>query len=187
MNAESISAEAREAFGKGSARKTRAAGKVPAVVYRGGADASHITISPSEIERVFRKSGNRNTLVEIEAGGAKRICLVKAVQRHPLHQTIQHIDFYEVDPSEDVRVEVNITPVGTSAGVKMGGRLRTLRRTVEVVCKPAAIPPVIEADVSEVEAGRFLKLSDVKAPEGSRFPYSYDFNLFTVVGKRAAD
>ena len=186
MNAETISAETRSSFGKGAARKIRAAGSIPALVYRGGAEAAHITIQPAEIERVFRKSMNRNTLISIEAGGSKRICLVKDVQRHPLSQKIMHIDFYEVDPGEDVRVEVNVKPVGTAVGVQMGGRLRTLRRTVDVVCRPGNIPSVVNADVAGVEIGRFLKLSDITAPDGSVFPYAYDFNLFTVVGKRAA-
>lgn len=184
MNAENISAAARGAFGKGSARKIRAAGSIPAVVYRGGDDASHITIDPAEIEGVFRRSNNRNTLVAIEADGRSRTCLVKDVQRHPLTQKILHMDFYEVDAADEVRVEVNIIPVGTAAGVKMGGRLRTLRRTVVLTCKPADIPSVIEADVSGVEVGKFLKLSDVSAPKGANFAYANDFNLYTVVGKR---
>jgi hypothetical protein len=82
---------------------------------------------------------------------------------------------------------VNIAAVGTAAGVKLGGRLRTLRRTVDVVCKPAFIPARIAADVTEVEIGRFYRLSDVTAPEGTSFPYPYDFNLYTVVGKRVEE
>jgi len=186
MDAVSINAEAREVFGKGSARKIRAAGKIPAIVYRGGADANHITIDPSELEAVFRKSGNRNTLLSVAASGSDRICLIKDVQRHPLTQRLVHVDLYEVDAGEEVRVEVNIVPVGTATGVKMGGRLRTIRRTVDVVCKPADIPAVIEADVSAVDIGGFCKLSNVAAPAGTKFPYASDFNLFTVVGKRVA-
>jgi large subunit ribosomal protein L25 len=187
MDAVSITSEDRSSFGKGSARKLRGAGKIPAIVYRGGADANHISIDPDELERVFRKSGNRNMLVSINTGGAEHICLIKEVQRHPLSQAIVHVDFFEVDASEDVRVEVNIEAVGTAAGVKLGGRLRTLRRTVDVVCKPAFIPARIAADVTEVEIGRFYRLSDVTAPEGTSFPYPYDFNLYTVVGKRVEE
>ncbi|MBO87215.1 MAG: 50S ribosomal protein L25 [Deltaproteobacteria bacterium] len=184
MDAVNISSEDRSSFGKGSARKLRAAGRIPAVVYRGGAAATHISIDPAELETAFRKTNNRNTLVAIEASGGKQVCLVKEVQRNPLSQAIVHVDFFEVDPAEDVRVEVNLVPVGTAMGVKMGGRLRTLRRTVDVVCKPADIPAKINADVSEVEVGRFYKLSNVTPPAGASFPYSYDFNLYTVVGKR---
>lgn len=184
MDAVKISAEDRSSFGKGNARKLRAAGKIPAVVYRGGADAHHVSIDPAELEAVFRKSNNRNTLLSIEAGGSNHTCLVKEVQRHPLTQKIVHLDLFEVDAAEEVRVEVNVVPVGTAVGVKMGGRLRTLRRTIDVVCKPANIPAQIDADVSEVEIGRFYKLSNITPPEGTSFPYPYDFNLYTVVGKR---
>ena len=186
MDAVNISSEDRSSFGKGSARKLRAAGRVPAVVYRGGSAATHISIDPAELEASFRKTNNRNTLLAIEVAGGKHICLVKEVQRNPLSQEIVHVDFFEVDPSEDVRVEVNVVPVGTAVGVKMGGRLRTLRRTVDVVCKPGDIPASISADVSAVEIGRFFKLSHVTPPEGASFPYPYDFNLYTVVGKRVA-
>ena len=186
MDAVTVTTEARTAFGKGSARKLRAAGKIPAVVYRGGNNANHITIDPSELEAVFRKTNNRNTLLSLNAGGADHICLVKEVQRNPLTQKIVHVDFFEVDADEEVRVEVNVVPVGTAVGVKMGGRLRTLRRTVDVVCKPGAIPTQIDADVSAVEVGPFFKLSHATAPEGTAFPYAYDFNLYTVVGKRVA-
>ena len=75
---------------------------------------THITIDPSELEAVFRKSNNRNTLLAIEAGGSNHTCLVKEVQRHPLTQKIVHLDLFEVDAAEDVRVEVNIVPVGTA-------------------------------------------------------------------------
>jgi large subunit ribosomal protein L25 len=187
MNAENISAEGRGAFGKGSARKIRAAGSIPAVVYRDGNAASHITLDPAEIEGVFRRSNDRNTLVAIDADGQSRTCLVKDVQRHPLSQKIMHMDFYEVSASEDVRVEVNIVPVGIPAGVKLGGRLRILRRTVVLTCKPADIPSVIEADVSEVSVGKFLKLSDVPTPKGTQFVNASDFNLYTVIGKRVEE
>lgn len=184
MNAVSLSAEARPSVGKGAARKIRRDGKIPAVVYRGGAEPQHIAITPGEIERVFRVSRNRNTLLSIEAGGASRTCLVKDVQRHPLTQQILHIDFYEVDAGEEVRVEVNLVATGTAMGVKMGGRLRTIRRTVDVICKPGSIPSQIDVDVTELGVGQFAKLSQATSPEGVRFPYANDFNLFTVVGKR---
>jgi len=186
MDAVSISAEARADFGKGAARKLRAAGRIPVVIYRSGSDAHHVSISPKELEAVFRRSGNRNTLLSLDAGGAARTCLVKDVQRNPLTQRIIHLDLYEVDAGEEVRVEVNLVPSGTASGVKMGGRLRTIRRTVDVVCKPGDIPGEISVDVTELQIGGFSKLSHVEAPSGTRFPYAHDFNLYTVVGKRGA-
>lgn len=187
MDAVSISAEARESFGKGTARKLRAAGKIPAVIYRGGTAPHHVIIDPAELQRVFRKSNNRNTLLSVDAGGSDRICLIKEVQRDPGSQEILHVDLFEVDSNEDVRVEVNLVPVGTAVGVKMGGRLRVVRRTVDVICKPADIPARIEADVTALEVGKFFRLSDVPAPAGTVFPYPNDFNLYTVIGKRVAE
>ncbi len=184
MDAVSINAVARESYGKGIARKLRSSGRIPAVIYRGGSNAHHVAIDPAELEGVFRRSKNRNTLVAIDVGGASRACLVKDVQRHPVSQNLVHVDFYEVDATEDVRVTVNLVPDGTAVGVKMGGRLRTIRRTIDVLCKPGDIPHEIHVDVSGLEVGKFARLSDAKAPEGTSFPYANDFNLFTVVGKR---
>ena len=186
MDAVSISAEARADFGKGAARKLRAAGRIPVVIYRAGGAAQHVSIVPSELEGVFRRTNNRNTLLAVDAGGATRTCLVKEVQRNPLSQNIIHLDLYEVDAQEAVRVEVNLVPTGTAVGVRMGGRLRTIRRTVDVVCKPADIPREIGVDVTDLEVGRFLKLSQIEAPANTSFPYAHDFNIYTVVGKRGA-
>ncbi len=96
MDAVSISAEARADFGKGAARKLRAAGRIPVVIYRGGGAAQHVSISPKELEAVFRRSNNRNTLLSIDAGGKAHTCLVKDVQRNPLTQKIVHLDLFEV-------------------------------------------------------------------------------------------
>ena len=186
MDAVSISAEARADFGKGAARKLRASGRIPVVIYRSGSDAQHVSISPRELEAVFRRTNNRNTLLAVDAGGASRTCLVKEVQRNPLSQAIIHLDLYEVDAGEEVRVEVNLVPTGTATGVKMGGRLRTIRRTVDVICKPGDIPQQIGVDVSSLNIGGFRKLSEVEPPANTRFPYANDFNLYTVVGKRGA-
>jgi large subunit ribosomal protein L25 len=186
MDAVSISVEERAAFGKGAARKLRASGRIPVVIYRSGDPAQHLSVSPRELEGIFRRTNNRNTLLAVEAGGATRTCLVKDVQRNPLSQEIIHLDLYEVDATENVRVEVNFVATGTAVGVKLGGRLRTMRRTVDVICKPGDIPSEIGVDVSTLEVGRFRKLSEVEAPGNTTFPYANDFNLFTVVGKRGA-
>jgi len=184
MDAVSLPVEARTATGKGSARKLRRAGSVPAVVYRAGGAAEHLTLDPTQLETIFRTTNNRNTLLKLEGLDSNKVCLIRDVQRHPVSRVIRHVDLYEVSPNDDVRVVVNVVPEGTSMGVKAGGKLQVLRRYLDVVCKPNAIPQHIAVDVTNLDIAGFAKLSAVKAPEGCSFPYKGDFNLVTVIGKR---
>ncbi len=186
MDAVTLSCEPRTEFRKGAARKLRAAGKLPAAIYAGGNAPTHVTVDPSDLESIFRRSGNRNTLLSLDAGGETRFCLVKDVQRHPLTTEIRHIDLYQVDPEVPVRVTVNVVTTGTAEGVRMGGKLQLLRRTIDVVCKPGDIPAKIEVDVTTLGVGRFMRLSDATVPETCTLPYKGDFNLATVIAKRGS-
>ncbi len=182
MDAVSLSSSARTDFGKGASRKLRATGRIPAVIYRGGGDPTHITIDPSELETVFRKSSNRNTLLAVDG----KTCLVKDVQRHPVSRRVRHVDLYEVDPGQEIMVNVPIRSKGTAEGVKMGGRLRILKRDIRVSCKPGDIPEAIEYDVTNVGIGRFIRASKAIVPTGVTLAYKVDANVFTVVGKKGA-
>jgi large subunit ribosomal protein L25 len=186
MDAVSLDCEARTDFGKGAARKLRAKGRLPVAIYRGGNTPSHVSVVPGELEGIFRRTGNRNTLLALDVGGEQRYCLVKEVQRHPLTTEIRHLDLYEVDPEAEVRVTVNVRTVGTAMGVKMGGKLQLLRRTLDVICKPGDIPAVIDLDVSDLGVGRFKRMSDATVPEGCSFSHKGDFNLVTVIAKRGS-
>lgn len=184
METMSLNATARTDFGKGAARKIRGTGMLPAVVYRGGNDSLSITIANDDLETIFRKTMNRNTLIKLESEGEGRVCLVKAVQRHPVSQRLRHVDFFEVDESEDVQVVVKVVAVGTAIGTKMGGRLQIIRRDLKIVCKPADIPAQVDVDVSSLEVGGILRVSTVEPPKGCKIAYLNDFNIATVVGKR---
>jgi large subunit ribosomal protein L25 len=186
MNTESLNATIREEFGKGAARKIRSAGLLPAVVYRGGNDATSITVNVVDLEAIFRRTMNRNTLIKIEMGSDDRICLVKEVVRHPVSQQIRHVDFYEVDPAQDVEVIIKVVPTGTAKGTKMGGRLQLLRRELKMICAPGDIPDLVEIDVSELDVNDIMRVSQVPAPKGCKVVYHHDFNMVTVLGKRGA-
>ncbi|RME22803.1 MAG: 50S ribosomal protein L25 [Deltaproteobacteria bacterium] len=185
MASVSLDATLRENTGKGGARKLRAAARLPAVVYRAGQPATPIAIDPAAVELAFKKTGNRNTLVELDiAGDRKRTCLVREAQRHPVTRQLQHIDFYEVEPDQQVTVKVDVRPVGVAKGLKLGGTLRIIRRTLDVRCKPADIPPSIDVNVTRLGVGEFITVAGIQPPEGCELLYSSDFNVLTVVGKR---
>ncbi|MEC7240600.1 MAG: 50S ribosomal protein L25, partial [Myxococcota bacterium] len=84
MDAITVQAEARTDFGKGAARKIRAAGRVPAVIYRAGEEAAHLTVDPNELQLLYRRSGNPNLIVSLDVGGTKHVCVLKDAQKHPV-------------------------------------------------------------------------------------------------------
>ena len=110
--------------------------------------------------------------------------MVKDVQRHPVTGNIRHVDFYQVKDSENITVSVPIEITGKSIGVQMGGSLRTIRRRIDIICKPSDIPATIKIDITNLDMGKFFKVSQVQPPEGVEVVYSSDFNLVTVIKRR---
>ncbi len=184
MNAISLSAAARPAFGKGAARKLRRDGLIPALVYAQGGEPTHISVDPHELKLIFQKSGNPNTLLSIEVDGNTHVVLVKDSQKHPVSRSLLHVDFYAVEADREVVVEVPVRTVGKSEGEKLGGRLQMLRRTVPVACMPAHIPATLDADVNGLEVGEFLRTSDLVAPDHTRLAVDHPFDILLCVGKR---
>jgi large subunit ribosomal protein L25 len=182
----SLKATSRTDSGKGYARKIRREGNIPAVVYRAGESAASVVIDPAEITLKFNRTGNRNTLVSLDLDSGARLCLVREVQRHPVTGSLRHIDFYEVEDDQYITVSVPIEPVGTAKGIKLGGKLRVIRRDLDVRCKPADIPATVQIDVTELLVNEFIRVSQVSAPENTELVYGGDFNVLTVVGKRGA-
>ncbi|MCK6506677.1 50S ribosomal protein L25 [Myxococcota bacterium] len=182
----SLDAQLRTTTGKGAARKARAAGSLPAVVYRGGQSATAISLDPEALELAFQKTGDRNTLIELViAGEGKRTCLVREAQRNPATRRLEHVDFFEVAPDDVVTVTVKTNPVGTAVGTKLGGKLQLIRRTLDVRCKPAFIPTTVDVDVTQMEVNTFIRASQVTPPAGCELVFDADFNVVAVLGKRA--
>lgn len=182
-----LNASSREGTGKGVARKARKAGRTPGVLYRAGGAATPVSFDLAELATIFRKTQDPNTLVEVKVEGAEqRYCLIREIQRDPVSRNVLHVDFYEVAQDYVVTVDVALVPVGRAAGTRAGGTMRLLTRNVTVRCAASRIPKTIEVDVSPVEVGQFLKVSQIQAPEGVEILYSRDYNVVTVEGKRAS-
>ena len=182
----SLSANSRNESGKGFARKLRAEGLLPAVIYRAGQPATSISIDPAALENAFQKTKNRNTLVELGVDGTSYTCLVKDTQRDPISANLLHVDFFEVDDNEDVLVVVPVTTAGKAPGVVAGGQLRLIKRDLKVRCKPGSIPESVPVDVNELNIGDFVRVSGIQAPDGTEIVAPNDFNVVTVIGKRGA-
>lgn len=165
----SFSVEPRDSRGKGAARGLRRAGLVPGVVYGGGREATPVVIDSAKFERLLETShAGVNTLIDLEGSSAAagKTVIAKDLQREAVRGDLMHVDFYEIDLTEKIEVEVPIHLVGTPAGVVLGGVLDQQQREITLLCLPGSIPDEIEADVSGMELGDSLHISDLTVPGG---------------------
>ena len=174
----------RDSRGKGTARKARAAGTVPAVVYGPTEAPKAISVDPLKLKDIFKQSGDRNTVVNVKIGDAAPIaCLVREVQKHPASREILHVDFYAVPKAGEVTVLVPVNPVGRPKGALLGGRVRLVRRALKVACPPDRIPAKLDIDVTNLDVDDYLKASEVPLPEGVKMVWKPDYNIVGIVGK----
>lgn len=180
----SLQVEARANTGKGVARKLRAAGKLPAVIYGPDAEPVSVSIDPVALVDIFNETGNRNTVVELQMEGSTVPCLVREVQRHPVTRDILHVDFYRVAGDREVLVDVPLVPMGRPAGAVLGGRLRLIRRTLTARCLPDNIPAAFEIDATPLNIGDMVRASEIVLPEGVVLDLDNDINVLTCYGKK---
>jgi large subunit ribosomal protein L25 len=156
-----IVAEPREQFGKGAARKLRAVGKVPAVLYGHGTQPKHVSLPGHEISLILRRA---NAIIDLNIAGKSQLALVKDVQRDPVRQIIEHIDLIIVRAGEKVNVDVAIRVVGEPApGLAVDLDAKVL--LIETLA--TSIPEHLEVSVEGLEAGAQILAKDVVLPSGS--------------------
>lgn len=162
-----LEAQVRSTFGKNEARRTRAAGKVPAVVY-GAASAAEaaertaqaIAVDPKALLKILHSGAN--TLISLKVEGNEAKVLVKEYQLDPITHAVLHADFFKVAMDKTIQVTIPVVVKGESKGVKQqGGILEFVRREIEVECLPADIPDQLEIDVTELLVNQGIRVRDV--------------------------
>ena len=158
-----IAVEARERAGKGAARATRRAGKVPAVIYGARQTPDLIALDPRVVMRELHRGGWRSRLYELKIGDATTRALIRDVQFHPVTDLPEHVDFQRLAAGEPVRVAVAVHFTGeiTSPGLKRGGMLNIVRHNVEVLCDPDNVPEHFEADLGTLDINDNVRWSDL--------------------------
>jgi large subunit ribosomal protein L25 len=161
-------AELREDNGKGASRRLRHAGKIPAIIYGAGKDAKSIALASNLVEHALENADLYNTVLTVEGAGPKEDCVIKDLQRHPATNLVSHIDFQRVGKTTMVTKRVPLEFVGKSGapGIKQGGLMSFMQQIVEVKCQSRDLPTKITVDVSEMEAGQSLRLSELEIPKG---------------------
>lgn len=157
-----VAAQSRTETGKNVNRRLRRQGLIPGVLYGAKKDPVAVSVSPKEIGAILGSAAGENTLFDIELGGARRKVILKEFQVEPLKSRLLHADFYEVALDKPLEVKVHIELQGTPVGVKVqGGILDFVTRELEIECLPADIPEKIVLDVSGLELGKHLRVSDL--------------------------
>lgn len=158
-----LRAEEREATGSGPASRLRREGWVPGVIYGPEQESVPLKVEEPELRHLLETIRIDNTLVDLEvADDGERKVLIREVQQHPWKGQLLHVDFYQIQEDEEIRVGVPIEFVGVPTGVSEdGGILQTVRDSIEVECLPDEIPESFEIDVSELEIGDSLHVADL--------------------------
>ena len=180
-----LEAEVRDRVGKGAARATRRAGRVPCVIYGAKKDPTSISIDPLSLRKSLEAGTFFSTVyeVKINGGGATERVLARDVQLHPVTDVPQHVDFLRVTAATKVTVEVPCRFLNEeeSEGLKRGGVLNVVRYAIEVLCSVDNIPQEVDVDLAGTDIGDSVHFSHVSLPEGVEPTISdRDFTIATI-------
>jgi large subunit ribosomal protein L25 len=178
-----IEAAPRAEAGKGAARATRRQGQVPAVIYGAKQAATLVALDPRDVMKELQKGGWQGQLYEVAVkDGPTERTLMREVQFHPVTDRPVHVDFQRVAPGARIRVRVAVRFLNEDGcpGIKAGGVLNAVRREIEVMAEPDAVPEAFEIDLSSAGIGDNLRWSSVKDRFGTRAVINRDFVVATI-------
>lgn len=176
-----LNADARSETGKGAARKIRAGGRVPAVVYGQGVDPLHVSIDAKELFHLLHTDAGMNVLVDMKVNSDSFLAMPREVQRDHIRGQFLHVDFLRIKHDEKIGVEVPIHLTGESHGVKEGGVIEHHLWNLHLECFPQDVPTSIEADISALGINESLKVADLHIPENLTVLTSTDEVVVSVV------
>jgi large subunit ribosomal protein L25 len=183
-----VTAERRAENGKNANRRLRGKGLIPGVVYGAKKETLAVAVSPRDIGAILMSASGENTLFDLDLGGQKRKVILKEFQREPLKGRLLHADFYEVALDKKIEVKVHVEVVGVPVGVKtQGGILDFVTRELEIECLPTDIPEKISVDVTALELGKHLRVSDLRFPEKLQILTEPGVVIVHVVAPRAEE
>lgn len=187
-------AELRTATGKGDARRTRRLGKIPAIVYGGGAAPVQLNLAHHRVVKALENDAVYSHILTLRYGGKEEKAILKALERHPSRPIIMHMDFQRVNEKDKLHVHVPLHFINqeTSVGVKKGGVVNHGLVEVEVECLPQDLPEFIEVDMTLIDIGESVHLSDLKLPKGVEIlglahGGVYDQQVAAIYAARASD
>lgn len=180
--------EVRERVGTGGAREARKQGLVPGVLYGGGMAPVAINLKRGEVQKAIETGHFLSSTATLIHKGEKQLVIPQAIQMHPVTDQPMHVDLFRVRDDQKIKVEVAVHFKGeaVSPGLKKGGTLNVVRHTVELLVPAGHIPDFLEADVSSLEIGDNVKISDISLPADAEPTITdRDFTIATIAGRSA--
>ncbi len=165
-----IDAEPRDDLGKGASRRLRRSGRVPAILYGAGKEPENISLDHNKISHDLSNEAFYSHILTVNLSGKKQKVILRDMQRHPAKPIVMHVDFLRVRDDQEINMHVPLHFMGEDVcpGVKLeGGQISHQLIEVEVTCLPKNIPEYIEVDLSELNIGDSIHLTDLKLPEGA--------------------
>src|SRR5438093_1890806 len=179
-----LKAEPRTATGRSAARRLKARGIVPAVVYGGKEKTQPLQVCARDINAMLSHASGENILVELEIAGEKatRTALLQEVQHSPVGGDVLHVDFHAISMDEKIQADVPLEPLGIATGVKnFGGLLEQNLRVLPIECLPRDLPDKITVDVSALNIGDSIHVRDIQLPTGVAAKTQPDLTAFSVL------
>jgi large subunit ribosomal protein L25 len=176
-----LTAERRNDTGKGVARKLRAAGRIPAVFYGHDQESIALSVDAREMRHALRTDAGANVLIDLMVEGTAHLALPRQIQQNHIKDTIVHVDFMAVSRTEKITAMVEIIDIGDAPGVKQGGVVDHHLREVEIESFPQDVPSHLEADISALDIGDSIHVSDLVAPKGVTILTSPEDTVLAVI------
>ncbi len=175
----------RENTGKGISKALRRDNIVPAILYGKSTEPVTLMVGKDQIDLAIKQSETQQIFVEMVSDAPSlsgKSAMIKEMQIHPLTEEYIHVDFLEIDMETKIKVKVPVVTTGLSIGVDtQNGLLQIIRRELEVFCKPGNVPSSIEVDVTELETGKSIHVSEINVEGDFEIPYDVDFTVITVL------
>lgn len=189
MNNIELKAETRITTGNSPARALRRAGRIPAILYGPDSEPVMLSIDKTDMETIIKESSVGRSIfnLAVDSGNKARAAMIKELQTDPISRNILHIDFYEVNMDRKVKVMVPVVSTGKSVGVEMGGMLQIIRRELEVLCLPNAIPQEITIDITDLDIGNSVHVEDITLEGDVEIPHDVNFTVLTVLSPKAVE
>src|SRR4029078_8255777 len=167
MSQTTLTAPPRKGSGTATARRLRAEGHIPGVLYGRGMDPISVTVERRELRLALSGPAGANTVLALQVGGTSYPAVVKEMQRHPIRRTANHIDFLQVNMNEEITVHIAFRIEGESKAVAAaGGLVDPTVDSIEVSCTPTDMPNEFVYDVTDMQPDSVIRLSDIPMPKG---------------------
>jgi large subunit ribosomal protein L25 len=179
-----LAIECRDKVGKGASRRIRKEGLIPAVVYGKGIDPVAVSVEQKELSLAIAGEGGLNHLITLKGGSLDgNVVIIADLVRDCLNGMPLHVDLHKISLAEKVKVKVSVSLKGAAKGVKEGGLLDFLMHSIELECLPTQIPEHIDVDITDLEIGHSLHISDLQIPSGVKLLEDPKATVVNILGK----